>query len=121
MLDADICVDILAGVGDVLRQRIEMALPGTLVTSAVALAEVMGSAVRRGGLIETRRLFGAIPVLPFDRPAAEAYATTLSNRGCPGRLIAAHALALDLTLVTGRERDFADVPRLRVENWMLPL
>lgn len=121
MLDADVCVDILAGVGDVLRRRIEMALPGTLVTSAIAFAEVMGGALRRGGLIETRRLFGAIPVLPFDRPAAEAFATMPSNHNGLDRLIAAHALALDLTLVTGRERDFADVPRLRVENWMLPL
>jgi tRNA(fMet)-specific endonuclease VapC len=32
--------------------------------------------------------------------------------------IAAHALAEDLTLVTGNEREFARVPGLRVENWL---
>ena len=33
-------------------------------------------------------------------------------------LIAAHALALDLTLVTANVREFARVPNLRVNNWL---
>jgi tRNA(fMet)-specific endonuclease VapC len=32
-------------------------------------------------------------------------------------LIAAHALALDCTLVTANEREFRRVPGLKVENW----
>ncbi|MBL7201455.1 MAG: hypothetical protein ISS56_15050, partial [Anaerolineae bacterium] len=32
-------------------------------------------------------------------------------------LIAAHALSLDVTLVTNNEREFSRVPRLKVENW----
>jgi len=32
-------------------------------------------------------------------------------------LLAAHALALDVVIVTNNEADFADVPGLRVENW----
>ena len=32
--------------------------------------------------------------------------------------IAAHALALDLTLVTANEREFHRVPGLSVENWL---
>jgi tRNA(fMet)-specific endonuclease VapC len=34
-------------------------------------------------------------------------------------LIAAHALALDCTLVTDRETEFSRVPGLRVENWLV--
>ena len=34
-------------------------------------------------------------------------------------LIAAHACAADLTIVTGNEREFRRVPGLRVENWMV--
>lgn len=30
----------------------------------------------------------------------------------------AHALALDLTLVTANDREFPRVPGLRVENWL---
>ena len=32
-------------------------------------------------------------------------------------LIAAHARAADLTVVTGNDREFRRVPGLRVENW----
>ena len=34
-------------------------------------------------------------------------------------LIAAHARAADLTIVTGNEREFRRVPGLRVENWLV--
>ncbi|MEH1929899.1 PIN domain-containing protein [Nostoc sp.] len=34
-------------------------------------------------------------------------------------LIAAHALALNLTLVTANVREFERVPGLSVENWLL--
>ena len=33
-------------------------------------------------------------------------------------LIAAHALALNLTLVSANVREFSRVPDLRVENWL---
>ena len=33
-------------------------------------------------------------------------------------LIAAHACAADLTVVTGNEREFRRVPGLRVESWL---
>lgn len=38
--------------------------------------------------------------------------------GANDMLIAAHALALDCTLVTDNEREFRRVPGLRVENWL---
>ena len=34
-------------------------------------------------------------------------------------LIAAHALALDLTLATANTREFKRVPTLRLDNWLL--
>ena len=39
------------------------------------------------------------------------------KRGSYDRLIAAHALSLGLTVVTGNTKHFADVPGLKVENW----
>ena len=63
------------------------------------------------------RFFSAIPVMPFDDVAARVYAMIPFKRGSFDRLVAAHALSLDLILVTNNERDFADISGLRIENW----
>ena len=91
-----------------------------LATSAITYAEVMVGISDKRKLPFTTALFDSAPVLPFDEAAAAVYATLPFRRGSYDRLIAAHALSLNLTLVTNNERDFADVPGLRVENWMLP-
>ena len=52
-----------------------------------------------------------------------AIRTHLEQAGTPigsnDLLIAAHALALDLTLVTANTREFKRVPTLRLDNWLL--
>jgi tRNA(fMet)-specific endonuclease VapC len=40
------------------------------------------------------------------------------RRDARDKLIAAHALALDVALVTKNPRDFASYPDLRIENWV---
>ena len=62
--------------------------------------------------------FDLAEVLPFDRDAARAYARLPLRRRGFDRLIAAHALAINATLITNNPRDFADIPDLRVENWL---
>ena len=64
-------------------------------------------------------------IVPFAEPADQVYAELrahLERAGTPigphDLLIAAHALALDLTLVTDNLREFSRVPDLRVENWL---
>ena len=117
MLDANICIDILDGRSDVAAQRFERCRRGSLVTSAVAYAEVMIGAVERDKVSEANALFAQIPVLPFDQSAGEAYSRLPFKRGSYDRLIAAQAVALGLTVVTSNQKDFADVPGVKVENW----
>jgi len=69
-------------------------------------------------------LLQVIEIIPLDLSASSHYATIrthLENAGTPigpnDTLIAAHALALDCTLVTDNEAEFRRVPGLRVENW----
>lgn len=69
------------------------------------------------GRIALNRFLAEFPVLPFDEPAGRAYAQVPFRRGKLDRLIAAHALALDIILVTNNVRDFADVPGLKAEDW----
>ncbi len=118
LLDTNICIYLLEGRGgEIVRRRIEAAVRGTLVTSTIVQAEVMIGADRRDMLSVVDALFTIIPPVPFDQSAARTYASLPFRRGNLDRLIAAHAISLDLTLVTNNERDFADIPGLRVENW----
>lgn len=118
LLDTNICIYLLEGRGgEIVRRRIEAAVRGALVTSTIVQAEVMIGADRRDMLSTADALFTIIPPLPFDQFAARTYASLPFRRGNLDRLIAAHAISLDLTLVTNNERDFADIPGLRVENW----
>lgn len=64
-------------------------------------------------------------VAEFGHDAAAAYGrirTALEQRGAPigplDTLIAAHAVSLNLTLVTNNVREFARVPNLEIENWV---
>ena len=57
----------------------------------------------------------------YDTAAAREFALIAKaigvNRKSFDRLIAAHALALGLVLVTSNVKHFAHVPGLKVENW----
>ena len=98
-------------------------------TSIVVAAELRYGAARRRSERLTRRIetvLAALVVLPFDEPADRRYAelrTDLESRGMSigpnDLLIAAHALALGLTVVSANVDEFRRVPRLRVENWLI--
>jgi predicted nucleic acid-binding protein len=64
-----------------------------------------------------------VPVAPFDGTAARIYsavrlASRERRRDALDKLIAAHALALDVTLLTNNPRDFVLYAGLRIENWV---
>lgn len=98
-------------------------------TTAITVGEMVYGLARRGDPRLDERI-GAIlaavwTVHPFDEEAAEVYGrlrARLEREGKrlaePDLRIASIALARDLTLVTGKERHFARVPDLRVENWL---
>lgn len=120
LFDSNICIYLLKGASDVVRHRVEDCAPGELVTSAVAFAEVMVGVRSLEATARAEVFFELVAVLPFDRRAADSYAMLPFKRARYDRLIAAHARALDLTLVTANTKDFNDIPGLKVENWTLP-
>ena len=118
LLDANALILLLAG-HERLVSRASLCGEGDLCLSAISFAEVAhGSASGKPPEIEVLdRVRRRIPVLPFDVDAADRYARMPFRRHRFDRLIAAHARALDLTLVTANPRDFGDIPDLRVEDW----
>jgi tRNA(fMet)-specific endonuclease VapC len=119
LIDTNCCIYLFAGRYPALTQRIGDTAAGEIGLSAIVLAEfAIGRRDREGRPDrQLELLIRQMPVQPFDQRAAEVYAQLPFRRGRFDRLIAAHAVSLGLTLITNNERDFADIPDLRVENW----
>jgi len=128
MLDTNIVSHIMRYPVGPAGNRVAMLSPGIACMSIITSAELRFGARKVGSqkLWQKIEEFSEyVSVLPFEHPAELIYAeirTDLERRGVPigahDMLIAAHALSLDLTLVTANIREFARVPGLRVENWL---
>ena len=101
--------------------------PAALCISAVTLAELRFGATQKHAA-KLHRLIddfvGQVAVMPFNRHTADHYAIVASELATSGTpigdfdtIIAAHAIALNLTLVTNNLKHFSRVPGLRIENW----
>ena len=127
LLDTNICVYIIRRRPDAVYRRLSGAAGRTVAISVVTAFELEIGALRAQGrhYSEAVRLFIAeFPVLPLEDSARAYYGqlrTVLERRGetigAHDMLIAAHALALEATLVTNNEREFKRIKGLRIENW----
>lgn len=128
LLDTNIISDLLRDPRGRVRARIAAVGEKQVCTSIIVAAELRFGAVRRGSARLSEQLadyLGTMNILAFESPADVVYAelrTRLERAGTPiganDLLIAAHALALRLTLVTDNEREFKRVPDLTIENWL---
>lgn len=73
----------------------------------------------------SKQVLQYLPVLSLKEGVDEVYADIrrdLERRGLPighnDLLIAAHAVALGLTVVTANQREFDRINQLTVENWL---
>jgi tRNA(fMet)-specific endonuclease VapC len=119
LLDTNIVIAAMLAEGEEVRMRLAALDVDEPVTSSIVIAEVLHGTVndKPPPLSDVELFVEEVSVLPFDIAAAREYAKLNFRRRSFDRLIAAHALSLDLIVVTGNEKDFADVPGLRVENW----
>lgn len=122
-MDANCAVYAMGGDYPMLRTQIEACEPGELAISVISFAEVAyGTYVGKPPSQAVLDAFvAAIPLAPFDEPAAREYAKLPFKRARFDRLLAAHALSIGATIITNNEADFADVAGLKIENWTLPL
>jgi tRNA(fMet)-specific endonuclease VapC len=128
LLDTNICIYLIKRHPPEVLARLESLRQGDVVMSVVTYAELRaGLEMKRANRVHDEQvlalLIGKIPVIPFDDDAAIAYgvlraAVSERRRDALDRLIAAHAVSLDLVLVTNNEADFAGYPGLVVENWV---
>lgn len=127
MLDTNMCIYLMKHQPEEVAKRFAQCYIGDVVMSAVTYAELEYGVVVSTNRTRERRNLAAliedIPVAAFDAAAATAYgpvreATRERKKDALDKLIAAHAIALDVILVTNNERDFASYPGIRLENWL---
>ncbi|KWC88234.1 type II toxin-antitoxin system VapC family toxin [Burkholderia cepacia] len=127
MLDTNMCIYLMKNQPEQVARRFAQCYTGDVVMSAITYAELeYGVTVCARPARERSNLAALIediPVAPFDAPAAQAYgsvreATRDRKKDHLDKLIAAHAVSLDVVLVTNNERDFASYPGVRLENWL---
>ena len=128
MLDTNICIYAMKNKPEKVLRRFKKELYNGICISSITLAELEygmkhSSDPAKNGVALLRFLL-PMSVLPFGPDAASKYGEIrayLQNKGTPigplDMLIAGHAKAENLVLVTNNVREFERVPGLHLENW----
>ena len=129
MLDTNMCIYLMKNQPEEVARRFAQCYVGDVVMSAITYAEleygVAAAANPEREHLNLANLIEDIPVAPFDGAAGVAYgsirmATRDSKKDHLDKLIAAHAVALGVTVVTNNRKDFARYPGVMTENWLMP-
>ena len=128
LLDTNICIFVINQRPDSVRRKLQGLLPGQVGISSVTVSELQygvakSSAIERNQAALDKFLV-PLEVVAYDAAAARHYGRIryfLERQGTPigsmDLMIAAHALALDVVVVTHNVREFLRVPNLQVEDW----
>ncbi len=128
MLDTNICIYAIKNKPAMVLERLKREMERGLCISSVTLAELEYGVRHSAHVAQNEqallRFLLIMSVLPFPAAAASEYGeirNDLARRGTPigpiDMLIAAHARAENLVLVTNNIREFERVPNLKLENW----
>ncbi len=128
MLDTNTISDLIKNPGGQVARRVLAVGEETVCTSIIVAAELRYGCAKKGSPTLSKRveaLLAEMPVLPLDVPSDAEYGGIRAELEAAGQpighndlLIAAHAYALGITIVTANEREFRRIRGLNVENWL---
>lgn len=128
LLDTNIVSDLVRNPQGRVAVKIAEVGEVMIATSIIVAAEMRFGAEKKASARLSAQLdtiLSALEVIAFEPPADVRYGdvrVALEAAGTPiggnDLLIAAHALALGMIMVTDNEREFRRVPGLAVENWL---
>ena len=128
LLDTNICIYLIRHQPQAVLDHFRQQEVGDVAVSVVTVAELQHG-VAKSRQVERNaqaleQFLLPLVIVPFDVESTAVYGrirATLERQGTPigalDTLIAAHALRLDLSLVTNNVKEFERVPDLRVVNW----
>ena len=129
MLDTNICIYIIKHQPENVIRKFMEHDPDDICISAITYAELAHGVEKRQAREKNRvalmLLLSEIQIVSFDDLAAQVYGVVKADLQKKGTLIgpmdtliAAHAKALNLTLVTNNTKEFARVDGLELEDWV---
>lgn len=128
LLDTNICIYIINRRPPGVFDYFEQCHAGEVAVSSITGSELSYGVARSSSSRNQQALdkfLAPLEILPFDEAAMHEYGSLrayLERQGQPigalDMLIAAHALALEVTLVTNNVREFQRVPGLVIEDWV---
>ncbi|MBT3273777.1 MAG: type II toxin-antitoxin system VapC family toxin [Spirochaetales bacterium] len=128
LLDTNICIYLIKKQPESVVRQMQSKEIEQVGISTITLSEleygVAKSQYTERNRVALLEFLTPFRILDFDQAAAHEYGhirTFLEEKGQligpMDLLIAAHAIARNLVLVTNNEREFRRVPALKIENW----
>jgi tRNA(fMet)-specific endonuclease VapC len=128
MLDTNICIYFIKGKPQSVLQKLKDNMQGGLCISAITLAELEHGVAFSGNpeknATALSQFLSIIDVLPFGDKAAAEYGdihAALQRKGTVigvmDMLIAGHARAEGMIVVTNNVREFERIDGITIENW----
>jgi tRNA(fMet)-specific endonuclease VapC len=129
LLDTNICIYLINVNPPAVLARFRQYRMGEVGLCSVVAAELAFGVAKSKSARNRQALemfLAPLTILPFDAAAVWIYGdlrADLERRGTPigslDTLIAAHALSQQALLVTNNTREFAKVPGLQLDNWVI--
>lgn len=129
LLDTNICIYLIKRKPPEVLQRFLQLQPGSVFISSVTTSELYYGAQKsqrvQTNLEALNNFLLPFRIVDYDESASFLYGelrADLEKRGQPigplDMMIAAHALSLDVPLVTNNTKEFERVKGLKLENWV---
>ena len=122
LLDTNICIYVINHKPQQVFERFRQYQLGELAVSSITASELAFGVEKSGSERNKQALkkfLSPLEILPYDEQAIWHYAQLRHDLiGSLDMLIAAHALALDVVLVTNNTKEFERIEKLKLENWV---
>jgi tRNA(fMet)-specific endonuclease VapC len=128
MLDTNICIYVIKNKPSWVKEKFSSLSPIDLCISSITTSELLYGAEKSKYPAKNKealeRFLSPLNIVDYGYKASLAYGkirTFLEKTGniigSMDLLIAAHALSLNVTIITNNEKEFKKVKDLKVENW----
>jgi tRNA(fMet)-specific endonuclease VapC len=129
LLDTNICIYIIKQKPPEVIKKFNDYNVGDISISSITVAELEDGVKKSQKVQQNQQALNQfllpLTIVDFDYLAAQTYGeirTNLEKQGNPigalDLLIAAVAIAHDLTLITNNTKEFDRIPNLKLENWL---